>query len=164
MIVWLEDRVNSVITFKRELETSGLPFQILSSIAEVVTFLDDEPEVEQMVFVVDIMLAGVEDLRSIQIADAPTGKGNWAGQVFVQRYLRAPGSRFLGCPVLFLTEREVDEQLERDIFSIETPGNGRVEIYKKYSQADLAPFLTMLSGLSSGTQPREASPDQRRIY
>lgn len=160
MIVWLEDRRSTVLDFERALEEAGLRYLILGSVDEVATYLDDGAEIDNLVFVVDIMLPGVADLTSIGVQNAPTGKGNRAGQVFVERYLRQPSSAYLACPVFFLTERLVDDELRNEVKGIERPGTAPVKIFQKYSQAELGAFVHAVRDATKA--PATAKPLTRR--
>ena len=126
---------------------------MLSSIEEVKTFLEDGADLDDITFVIDIMLVGVDDLNSIDIPNAPTGKGNLAGQIFVQRYLRARDSAFIRCPVVFLTERIVDQTLRDEIATIQQPGSAPVTVLQKYSQTDVDTFITTLKLLDADRRP-----------
>lgn len=141
MILWLEDRRDTVLSFESALKERGLAYHMLSSINEVDQFLKEQADLNRLCFVIDIMLHGVDDLNSIGVYNAPTVSGSRAGQVFVERYLRADGSRFAGSPVIFLTERLVDEGLKHEVSGLSRPGTGPVHIYKKYIQAECDAFV-----------------------
>lgn len=146
MIVWLEDRRSTVLAYEKALREKGYKYLILSSITEVAQFLEDDADPAAIWFVIDIMLHGVDDLNAIGVFNAPTISGNRAGQVFVERFLRAEASPFIASPVVFLTERLVDAQLQAEVDALKRTGSGPVHIYQKYSQQERDAFVATLEG------------------
>ena len=62
MILWLEDRDKTALSYIHALKVSGLESHIVGSIEQFVMLLEDGVEVTDLVFVIDIMLPGVNDL------------------------------------------------------------------------------------------------------
>jgi hypothetical protein len=117
---------------------------MVGTIQEFATFLDDDVEINDLVFIIDIMLPGVNDLNAINVSNAPTGSGNRAGQVLVDRYLRSRESRFRMRPVLFLTERTIEPELREEVEALARDGAGPVAILQKYVDEDLMAFVPKL--------------------
>lgn len=158
MILWLEDRDTTALSFIHEIKASGLKSFMVGTIEQFVTFLEDEPGLDDLVFVIDIMLPGVNDLNAIGISNALTGSGNRAGQVLVDRFLRAPDSRYLSSPVLFLTERDIEAPLREEVEALTRNGAGPVAILQKYVDEDLRAFVPKLREFLdySSTSPGQA--------
>jgi CheY-like chemotaxis protein len=144
MILWLEDRSRTAPAYELALRHSSLNHLILGTMGDVDAYLEDAPDPKDLVFIIDIMFPGVNDLSSLKIYNAPTDAGNWAGHVFVDRYLRAATSRFRQCPVLFLTERMIDDDLKEAVEALANRGAGPVTILHKYSEGDLEMFVPQL--------------------
>ncbi len=149
MIVWLEDRKETIRAQLIQLDKKSIPYTILPSPATFKQYIEEEEDNiinRSVIFVIDIMLHGINDLRSIGIDHAPTLAGNHTGFVFVDRFLRATNSKWKRIPVCFLTERDADGGLDRDVNSLGNKGDGAVEICRKYSDGELNRFLALLSG------------------
>jgi hypothetical protein len=155
-IIWLEDRRDTIAQYKQLAEKAEIKCRIFSTPAEVIAFLTDilGPDLPaegfeelRIGFVVDLMLFGVSDLRSLGVENASTGKGIHAGYVFVDRVLRARGSKYVSRPVCFLTERLIDEELTRDIKALAERGGGAIDIVRKYDDGYLPQFRGFLKRL-----------------
>jgi hypothetical protein len=151
-LYWIEDRQATVgphIQILTDAQMSycmyGTPSELINRLDEVAT--PEEVARSRIAFIVDIMLYGVSDLRSIGIFDAPTRHGVHAGYVFVDRYLRAADSRFAGIPVCFLTERLLDDKLNEDIEKLRNRGGGRIEIVQKYKDDEHEKFRSFIASL-----------------
>jgi hypothetical protein len=151
-LFWIEDRPVTVAPQKLLLEQAGIPFQMYATPSELTSVLNDlltDVEIDKLRigFIIDIMLFGVSDLRSLDIWDAPTGNGVHAGYVFVDRFLRMKNSRFLSKPVCFLTERTLDDDLMQDIDKLQTRSGGTIEIIQKYKDTELPKFRKFLEDI-----------------
>ena len=108
VLFWIEDRPDTVGAQMAKLNQADIPFYMYGTPLELTLALDDllrDGDIEhlQIGFIIDIMLFGVQDLRSLGILDAPTGNGVHAGYVFVDRFLRPKQSRFISKPVCLST-------------------------------------------------------------
>lgn len=144
MILWLEDRETTALSYISELDRSGLASHLVGTIQEFATFLEDGADINDLVFVIDIMLPGVNDLNAINVSNAPTGSGNRAGQVLVDRFLRNRDSQYRMRPVLFLTERTIEPELREEVEALARSGAGPVAILQKYVDEDLMAFVPKL--------------------
>ncbi|MEA2909086.1 MAG: hypothetical protein QOJ15_1167 [Bradyrhizobium sp.] len=152
VLFWIEDRPVTVAPQELILKQAGIPFHMYGTPSELTSVLNDvltDAEIDKLRigFVIDIMLFGVSDLRSLDIWDAPTGNGVHAGYVFVDRFLRMKTSRFLNKPVCFLTERTLDEELMQDIVKLRDRSGGTIEIIQKYKDTELPKFRKFLEGI-----------------
>lgn len=152
MIIWLEDRRDTVVAFEPMLQRKNFKYEMLPKPAAFVTYLKENFEglantdSVRPVFLIDIMLHGVMDLSEIGLANAPTMSGNHTGYVFVDRYLRRPESPWAEIPVCFLTERDIDERLRGDIEYLRNRRQGPVEVFSKYSAEEADKLLQVVGG------------------
>jgi hypothetical protein len=150
VLFWIEDRPDTVGSQMSMLNQADIPYHMYGTPLELTTALDDllrDADIEplRIGFVIDIILFGVQDLRSLGILDAPTGNGVHAGYVFVDRFLRAKNSRFINKPVCFLTERDLDDrELKQDIGRLQARSNGPIEIIQKYKDEELPKFQSFI--------------------
>ena len=149
MIVWLEDRRDTVVALLPMFARKNLEYQMLGKPATFVNFLDEMSdkiigEGRQPVFLIDIMMHGVSDLSEIGLLNAPTMSGNHAGYVFVDRYLRSADSKWSNVPVCFLTEREIDEQLVEDVKHLNDRGPAPAKVFSKYHESKAEEMLALI--------------------
>jgi hypothetical protein len=124
VLFWIEDRPDTVLLQEEVLKNANVKYYMFGTPVELMGVLDDVmPDTNldrlRFAFIIDLMLFGVNDLRSFSIDDAPTGNGIHAGYVFADRVLRAHNSRYLQKPICFLTERMLDQQLKDDVHKLE---------------------------------------------
>lgn len=146
MIVWLEDRMQTVASERIAFERERLDFEILPSPSAVMSLIDID-DLKPSVFLIDIMLHGVRDLSDLNVKDAPTLSGNHAGYVFADRVLRSPESVLADVPICFLTERTLEKSLLSDVEALDRRGPAAVKIFRKYHQNDLEALLQYLRDL-----------------
>jgi hypothetical protein len=152
VLFWIEDRPLTVTPQESILKQAEIPFHMYGTPSELTSVLNDlltgmDVNKLRIGFIIDIMLFGVSDLRSLDIWDAPTGNGVHAGYVFVDRFLRTKNSRFINKPVCFLTERTLDDDLMQDINKLQTRSGGNIEIIQKYKDAELPRFQKFLKNI-----------------
>jgi hypothetical protein len=151
VIFWVEDRPDTVAVQTKDLTKANIKYYMFGTPSELVSTLDEVLEGKdvdslRIAFVIDIMLFGILDFRSLGIQDAPTRNGLHAGYVFADRFFRSKESRYLRKPICFLTEREVDSELKQDVEKLATKG-GEVSIVRKYVDDELAKFRKFIGGL-----------------
>jgi hypothetical protein len=149
VLFWVEDRPDTVNLQERVLKKAGIKYYMFGTPVELMGVLDDVLQAISLDririgFVIDLMLFGVNDLRSFNIDDAPTGNGIHAGYVFADRVLRSPSSRFLQKPICFLTERMLDQQLRDDVGKLEKRGGAHVDLMQKFKDEELPKFQEFL--------------------
>jgi len=154
VIIWLEDREGTIMMHRALLDQLGLEYALWATPATFVSYLGSECEIllamrPPPIFIIDIMLYGIKDLSIIKITDAPTLKGNHAGYVFADRYLRSNESKWAKFPLCFLTERDIDGDLAGDIDLLRKRNQGPIKILRKYSQEDLETFSRAINGWMS---------------
>jgi hypothetical protein len=153
VLFWIEDRPVTVAAQTSVLRQAEIPYYMYGTPLELTLALDDllkDTDVDNLRigFIIDIMLFGVSDLRSLGILDAPTGNGVHAGYVFVDRFLRTRKSRFIRKPVCLLTERDLDDrQLKHDISKMQMRSSGTIEIIQKYKHEELPKFDAFLKSI-----------------
>jgi hypothetical protein len=149
ILFWIEDRRDTVTTQISIVREAQLPYKMYGTPSELMAALEDVPQIKSLCkgFLIDVMLFGVADLRSIGIYDAPTRNGVHAGYVFVDRVLRAKQSEFADKPVCFLTERQLDTAFMQDVENLRTRGGGRIEVVQKYKDSELEKFRKFLAEL-----------------
>lgn len=147
MILWLEDREDTVRSPRVALLQAGLQFEMLPSPRSFKQYLEEElaSGSRPFAFLVDLMLYGIPDLKSINIPNAPTLSGNHAGFVFADRYLRGPDFQWNTVPICFLTERQIETSLHDDVAYLASRGPGPVEILQKYKQSDSLRLVELMT-------------------
>lgn len=147
MIIWLEDRVETiktqVATIRKRLDIEPL---ILPTPASVKIYLEEEfangdGARQAPIFLIDLMLHGIMDLSDIGILNAPTLAGNHTGYVFADRFLLGRESQWKNCNICFVTERDIDEELEDDIDHLRNKNYNEIKIFRKYSDDDFDDLL-----------------------
>lgn len=87
VILWLEDRPESVVELLVFCEENGLEVELVPTALAMHDVLQERAE-EIGVIVVDIMLYQVMNLEDIGLTDSPTDGGYDAGWVVIERFLR----------------------------------------------------------------------------
>lgn len=155
VILWLEDRPSTARSYAQALRAGGLEYLVVGTVEEFAAYVSELDNPSGLVFMIDVMLPGVSDLSTIGVPGVLTGSGSRAGIVFVERFLRARDSRFRKCPIIFLTERFVDQEFRKEIESLARTGSAPVSILQKYAEADLEKFLPLL---------REFQEESRQLH
>ena len=141
-IIWLEDQRSTIINLKKHLSGfEGVKIQTVSTPLEFKVFIEREypkglKETKPPLCLVDILLYGVHNLKSIGIENASTAKGKNAGYVFAERFLVEPRSPWRSCPIAFVTEREIDTELQDDVAYLKKKASAGMEIFQKLADAD----------------------------
>lgn len=150
MILWLEDRNDTIRLPQKELSNLQIQIEVVATPLMFVTYLNDNKSrlleiigsQKQLLFIIDIMLHGILDLTSVGVMNAPTLSGNHTGYVFGDRFLRSRESLWRAVPIVFLTERGLDSGLKDDVQRLIKKGGGPVELMQKYVQTDLDKLVT----------------------
>ncbi len=134
LIVFVEDRRESIVEFVAICKDNGFKVKIMSTPHYLADYLLREGDAISMV-VVDTMLPGVEDLESIGIRGADTVGGYMAGWAIIEHLLRPPSreSAFMDIPILVLTARRLSAEDERRLFDVQERGGAWIAILEKHS-------------------------------
>lgn len=130
-ILWIEDLENSIADEKRWCERHGFEVKIVNHPARFVEFLERDIENIKLI-VIDIMLAGVNNLKTIGIFDSDTLGGREAGWELIRHFLRSePESVYAKIPVLIVSARMKSDTDEDDIFTYSSDGMGEIRYIEK---------------------------------
>jgi len=114
-ILWIEDLEHSVADQKHWCEQKGFEVTMVNHPARFVEYLDDYLQ-ELKLIVVDIMLAGINNLNTIGISGSDTLGGKEAGWELVRLLLRTdPVSEYSRIPVLIVSARMKSDRDNDDI-------------------------------------------------
>ncbi len=131
MILWIEDLENSVADQKVWCEQKGFKVKIVNHPARFAQYLTKYLKEIQLI-VVDIMLAGINNLTTIGIPDSDTLGGKEAGWELVRRLLRAdPSSEYASIPVLIVSARMKSERDKGDIVEYSEQGMSEIRYIEK---------------------------------
>lgn len=132
IILWVDDRPVTVEDQIAEAIQQG--FLVLNrAMPQDVKGVLDDPEFAARVrgVVMDVMLWGVDDLRSIGIDQASTQDGLYAGWEILDKWLRAPASEHRDIPVLVLSARGKDAEVQRYLDRLMSRPGGTLEYVEK---------------------------------
>jgi hypothetical protein len=161
-LLWLEDRESTASKELGEAKRLGCQVQVRADPREIMGLLEEELgcdcdpkrlEELRIVFVIDVMIAGLNDLSSLGIKHSETHGGLNGGYVFVDRILRAETSPYRYRPVFFLSERQLTPDLKEDLQYLcdrtdrDGTRHGRVEYLRKFDSKELNRFKLFLESI-----------------
>jgi hypothetical protein len=159
-LLWLEDRETTAHVELDAAKRAGCEVHVRAHPVEIMAFLQeefgDDPDPQRLdalrlVFVIDIMIAGMMDLSGLGIQHSETYGGLNGGYVFVDRVLREAACVYRFRPVWFVTERELTGDLVEDLQYLRDKSDpeggrphGEVEYIRKRNSAELEKFKSLL--------------------
>ncbi|XOF32731.1 MAG: hypothetical protein ACL93V_11940 [Candidatus Electrothrix sp. YB6] len=130
-ILWIEDLEHSVADEKCWCESQGFLVKMVNHPARFAEYLERNKENIRLL-ILDIMLAGVNNLKTIGVCDSDTLGGREAGWELVRRFLRSePKSPYAKIPVLIVSARMKSERDDEDIFTYSADGMGEIRYIEK---------------------------------
>ena len=114
MILWIEDRPETINEHINFCDKNALKHKIVSTTTDFIQKLSESTHV--CLIIIDIMLYGVKNLENINIFDSDTDGGFNAGWVIIERILRADQKHVTGhldyynIPVLIVTSRPFNDE------------------------------------------------------
>ncbi|MBW1615443.1 MAG: hypothetical protein JRJ49_02700 [Deltaproteobacteria bacterium] len=113
MILWLEDRKESVSLYKGICENNfGLTVKMVSNEGDFYGFLKNNSK-DISLIIIDIMLYGVKNLNNIDITDSDTDSGKEAGWIVIEKILRTKEKikePYAKIPIIILTTLDFYEE------------------------------------------------------
>ncbi len=123
-LIWLEDRESTAVVEVGEARRVGCAIHLRANPAEIVALMEEElgtapaPDMIEklrLAFIIDVMIAGLLDLKQLGVKHSETNGGLNGGYVFTDRVLRDAASPYCFRPVAFLSERELTNDLKEDL-------------------------------------------------
>mgnify|MGYP001802091050 CR=1 FL=1 len=147
MIVWLEDRIQTIGPELEYLKKREIKPMVLPTVVAFVDYLEEmaaEGAPAPRLFVLDVMIHGVHDLLGIGIRDAPTFQGTKTGYVFADRVLRKEDSPWRDTRIVFYTEAEA-KHLREAAAKLATEDDALdCCVFQKYRDAQLTEFKALI--------------------
>ncbi len=105
-ILWIDDNPNTVAEQIDEVQQAGFKVIIRDKAHTIKEMLDTKPI---NAIIVDVMLYGVNDLKSINVFQISTKQGRDAGWALLEHLIWTSDSKYRQVPVLILSGRPNDE-------------------------------------------------------
>jgi hypothetical protein len=157
-LLWLEDRESTARAEIEYAKRHQFQVHLYADPREMMAVLGEEfgdpanPDrlsAYRIAFIIDLMLAGLLDLRTLGVeGNSETNGGMNAGYVFADRVLRREGSPFSKLPICLLSERTMDRNLAEDLeYLRKREGSGTIEFVKKFESSSFLKFQVFLRSL-----------------
>lgn len=134
VIVFLEDRPDSILDLIASSNDKGFHVEVFSTPHSLASYLHDHKNRIALI-VVDIMLHGISNLESIGIEGVDTENGYLAGWAIIDHLLRPDGQadNFYDIPILILSSRWLSEEDKARLVAIRNRGGSPIEFIEKYA-------------------------------